>query len=100
MAVDSTEELVTAWVQGHLEPPASCVMFTERALHLAPGVLCAVLGFVPLGEARPMSVQEAIMASTEIDNDLKPMLLAPALELIKQSRHHARLWSVPPPRSS
>lgn len=92
--------VITAWIHGEAEPPASSVMWVEHVLGVSPGQLCVSLGFVPSGVPRPMTVLEAIHASHEIDDDLKPMLVAAATEIIKKSHPRASLHSVRPPDRS
>lgn len=87
--------VITAWIHGETEPPASCVMWVEQALEVPPGQMCSLLGFLPLGVLRPMTLLEAIQTSHEIDDDLKPMLLAAATAIIKKSHpSRAALHSV------
>lgn len=97
-AVGSTQSAVSAWVNGHAEPASSLVFEVEGYLELPAGFLSRLLGYLPVSAvASVASIQEAVQASTLIDEDLKPMLLAVVRELVKKSREsQARLKVVNP----
>lgn len=85
--LDSTQSAVSAWIHGKAEPAAQVVFETERVLEVPQGFLSRLLGYLPVtAVASVASIEEAVQASTLIEEDLKPMLLAVVRELKKKTR--------------
>lgn len=82
-------------MSGDAEPVPGQLFVVEQVLRVDPGELCALLGYVPVGT--PLSVELVIKVSPEIDDDLRPMLLAAAREIIRQSHsaHRPPLRGLP-----
>lgn len=82
---DVKQNSVSSWLGGRYEPKRETVWRVEDVLGLEPGALSKHLGYIPVGAAPSVSVEEAIAASSDLDEQAKQMLLG-AVRAAKRQR--------------
>lgn len=75
-AIGTPQSTISSWERGESRPYAETVFQLEAALKLAPGSLSQILGYMPLGEVPPCTVQSAVIADPTLDPYKGQLLLA------------------------
>lgn len=80
------QSTVSAWINAKSEPAPDTVFAIEQALELSAGFLSRHLGYLPATNVPPVStVEEAVIAARDLEDDFKRMLLAVHVVLVQKS---------------
>ncbi len=72
----SSQSVVSQWISGTHEPSPSRVFAVEEALHLAPGTLSRLLGYLPLEAVPALDVPAAVAADPALSAQNRAAVLA------------------------
>lgn len=75
-----TQQTVAGWLAGRARFEARRVFAIEKALHLRPGTLSKVDGYIPVGATPIVTAEEAIDADPDISSEQAAMLRVQLVE--------------------
>jgi len=83
-AVGRTGSAVWQWEEGRGAPDHATVANLEAVLELETGSLAKLLGYVPAGSRRPVSLVEALNADPRLDDSGRELLTSVYRWLVRQ----------------